>query len=185
MVPRLKVPNTFDPIDETIDEAWEPLRSNDYANKVFYAASEAANFSMLWHGLGLARAIILRDPKIALRISAALGIESALVNGPIKSLFLRERPDVEERPMQLRQPKTSSFPSGHASAAAVAAAALGETLTPQARRSRLALRGLAAIVATSRIHVQIHHATDVAAGAVTGVVLTKLMRPVLRRVFAR
>ena len=139
-MPRLKVPNTFDPVDAVIDEAWEPLRSSGVANKVFYSASEAANFSMLWHGIGLIQAIALRDPKIALRVSAALGIESALVNGPIKSLFLRERPQVSERPMQLRQPKTSSFPSGHASAAAVAVAAISESLPVGAGGRRLLLR---------------------------------------------
>jgi membrane-associated phospholipid phosphatase len=112
--------------------------------------------------------------------SAALGIEAALVNGPIKSVFERERPIVTGRPIKLRQPKTSSFPSGHASAAVVAAS----FITPgMPRTGRVAVRVLAGIVSTSRIHVQIHHATDVAAGAATGWVLAKALRPVLERVF--
>ena len=171
MKKRLPVPNTFEPVDEFVDEAWEALRGNPVIDRVFYGASEAANFSRIWHAIGLAQAIALRDPKRALRASAALGLEAALVNGPIKSLFERERPEADDRPLKLRQPKTSSFPSGHASAAVVAAS----FLTPgMPWLVRVAIRALATIVATSRIHVQIHHATDVAAGAITGWVLARL-----------
>ncbi|MGI9607603.1 MAG: phosphatase PAP2 family protein [Acidimicrobiales bacterium] len=181
MVSRIRVPNTFGPLDDAVDHAWDGLRSDPVANRVFYAASEAANFSMIWHVLGIAKAVATGDVRSAIRTSAALGAESAIVNGPIKSIFERERPDVDasERPHRLRQPRTSSFPSGHASAAVVAASFLGEGLS---RRWRLPLHGLAAIVSTSRIHVRIHHATDVAAGAAVGWGLARLLRPVLRSV---
>ncbi len=175
---RIPVPNTFEPIDEAVDQAWDAIRGNTVADRIFYSASEAANFSRVWHALGLVQAIVLRDPLRAVRNSAALGLEAALVNGPIKSLFERERPEVSERPLKLRQPKTSSFPSGHASAAVVAAS----FLTPgMSWPVRAAIKALAAIVATSRIHVQIHHATDVAAGAATGWVLARIARAILRR----
>lgn len=174
----IPVPNTFEPVDDFVDEAWDALRGNPTIDRIFYGASEAANFSKIWHALGLAQAIALRDPMRALRASAALGLEAALVNGPIKSLFERERPEVEDRPLKLRQPKTSSFPSGHASAAVVAAS----FLTPgMPWLVRIAIRILAAVVATSRIHVQIHHATDVAAGGATGWVLARLARLILSR----
>lgn len=175
---RISVPNTFEPVDELVDDAWEALRGNPVLDRVFYGASEAANFSRIWHAIGLAEAIALRDPRRALRASAALGLEAALVNGPIKSLFERERPEVAERPLKLRQPKTSSFPSGHASAAVVAAS----FLTPgMPRPIRIGIRALAAVVATSRIHVQIHHATDVAAGGLTGWILARIARAILTR----
>lgn len=175
---RIRVPNTFQAVDDAVDAAWDVVRGNAVADRIFYTASEAANFSMIWHALSVAQAIALRDPKRAMHTSAALGIESALVNGPIKSLFERERPVATDRPMKLRQPKTSSFPSGHASAAVVAAS----FLTPGMPGSgRIAVRVLAAAVSTSRIHVQIHHATDVAAGAATGWALAKAIRPLLRR----
>ncbi len=181
MVKRIPVPNTFQPVDDLVDEAWEHIRAIPGADALFYGASEAANFSKIWHALGIAQAIVQRDPKRALMTSAALGIEASLVNGPIKSLFERERPDVtmDERPMKLRQPKTSSFPSGHASAATVATAFITPGMGPI---GKLAVRSLAAIVSTSRIHVQIHHATDVAAGAITGWALAKAIKPALRRV---
>jgi len=182
VAPRIQVPDTFEPIDQAVDEAWERLRSSSVADRIFYTTSEAANFSRLWHGLGLVTAIAKRDPKRFVATSAALGLEAALVNGPIKSLFERKRPAVESRPMNLRQPKTSSFPSGHASAAVVAAS----FLTPGTPAPwRWAIRALAATVATSRIHVQIHHATDVAAGAATGWALARLARAILKRIGLR
>ena len=33
---------------------------------IFYTASEAADFSVLWHTLGVAQAIAKNDPKIAI-----------------------------------------------------------------------------------------------------------------------
>ena len=180
-MPSIAVPTTFDPIDEALDEAWEPLRQVEPIDRLFYAASEAANFSMIWHGLSLARGLAVRDWRLAARTSAALGIESALVNGPIKSLFSRQRPaTAAELPRKLRQPKTSSFPSGHASAAVVASSFLTEGSGPVWRWS---MRTLATVVATSRIHVRIHHATDVVAGAAAGWVLAGAIRPLVRRVF--
>jgi undecaprenyl-diphosphatase len=180
-VKRIPVPNTFQAVDDFVDDAWDNVRAIPGADRLFYGVTEAANFSMIWHALSVAQAIAQRDPKRAMMTSAALGIESAIVNGPMKSLFERQRPDVtqEERPMNLRQPKTSSFPSGHASAAVVASSFLTPGMRPV---GKLAVRTLAALVSTSRIHVQIHHATDVAAGAATGWVLAKAIRPVLRRV---
>ena len=165
---------SVDRIDDQVDQIWERLRGNSAVDRMFYTASEAADFSVLWHAMGVVAAIIEDDPKIALGLSAALGIESALVNGPMKSLFKRSRPVQEvPRPHKLRQPKTSSFPSGHASAAMVAAALLSR------HTGGVAWYALAGVVATSRIHVRIHHASDVAGGLAVGVVLGAIARRVL------
>jgi undecaprenyl-diphosphatase len=107
-----------------------------------------------------------------MRTSAMLGLESALVNGPVKSLFRRTRPVHDTpRPHTLRTPKTSSFPSGHASAAFVAAAVLSE-----GSRAKPLWYGVALVVATSRVHVRIHHASDVLAGAALGMVLGEVAK---------
>jgi undecaprenyl-diphosphatase len=168
---------TVDRIDDLIDEWWERFRGNEVIDRVFYTASEAADFSILWHAIGVAKAMVRDDPRIAIELSVALGIESALVNGPVKSLFRRNRPvhDVP-RPHALRQPKTSSFPSGHASAAMVAASLLS-------RRSRYRLLWylLAFVVAASRAHVRIHHASDVVGGAAVGIGLGATARRLARR----
>lgn len=169
-----ELPAAVDRLDDAIDEWWDRLRGRPIVDRIYYTASEAADFSLLWHTLGVIHAIVEDDPKVAVGVSAALGVESALVNGPIKSFFKRSRPvqDVP-RPHHLRQPKTSSFPSGHASAAMVAAALLSR------HAGGGAWYAAAAVVATSRIHVRIHHASDVAGGLVIGAALGVLARRVL------
>ena len=75
------------------------------------------------------------------------------------------------RPHRLRRPRTSSFPSGHATSGFLAASLLAEdSATP------LTWYALAGVVAASRVHVRIHHASDVVAGAVMGVAAGRLVR---------
>ena len=167
--------DAVDQLDEVIDQWWEQWRNQPLVDRVFYTASEAADFSLLWHALGVVQAIIEDDPKIAMGLSAALGVESALLNGPIKSIFRRRRPlQPAPRPLNLRQPITSSFPSGHASAAMVAAAVLSR------RTGGPLWYALGAVVAASRVHVRIHHASDVLGGLVIGVAFGRIARRLLR-----
>ncbi|MEC7144640.1 MAG: phosphatase PAP2 family protein, partial [Actinomycetota bacterium] len=140
---------------------------------MYYPPAGGADFWVVWNTLGVAQAIEKNDPKIAIALSAALGVESALINGPVKSMFKRSRPVQDApRPFNLRQPKTSSFPSGHASAAMVAAAMLSRN------GGGAAWHALAGLVATSRIHVRIHHASDVAGGLAAGALLGTVARRV-------
>jgi len=161
----IRLPDWVDRLDESIDLAWEPLRGRPSADRLFYAASAAGDFSVIWHALNLARFVAGgADRREVTRLALALGVESVLVNQVIKRLFRRKRPVVADaRPRRLRTPSTSSFPSGHASSATLAALLLSE-------KSRIApVYGVvAAVVATSRLHVRIHHASDVAAGVVVG-----------------
>ncbi len=151
------------------------LRDRTVPDRVAFLASSAGDFSLVWHAAGALSA--LRGPhhrRAWRRLAIALAIESLVVNWGIKSLFRRTRPAWDQpRPFRLRQPRTSSFPSGHATSAFMAA-----TLLADRRRSGPAWYALATIVATSRIHVRIHHASDVVAGAATGVGFGRLVRRV-------
>ena len=162
--------------DEAVEQLFARLRGNPMADRVFYTASELGNFSILWHALAWAGATSKRGRRRALRVSVALAVESALVNGPIKSAFNRSRPLAEhDHPHRLRQPLTSSFPSGHASAAVVAAALLSES-----QRRRWPFWAAASVVAASRVHVRIHHASDVVVGALVGAVIARLFKKIWR-----
>ncbi len=151
------------------------LRGKPVLDRVVDGASELGDWSLIWHLIGASQALLPgRDPMTAVRLSALLGAESLIVNGGIKSLFRRERPewvDDSPRPHRLRTPMSTSFPSGHASAAFAAAGVLaqGDPLWPL-------YYGVAAVVASSRVYVKIHHASDVLAGAVLGVGLGALAR---------
>lgn len=141
-------------------------------DRMFYLASELGDFSLIWHLLGTTQGLRSdEDADAAFRLAAILLAESLLVNQGIKRLIRRPRPQpTEPRPHELRQPLTSSFPSGHASSAFTAAG----ILTAHDPRFRPLYYAVAAVVATSRVHVQIHHASDVIAGAATGAVLAKV-----------
>ena len=78
----------------------------------------------------------------------------------------------------MRRPVTSSFPSGHASAAAFNAVLLTGW---DGRRSAPLWWGLALVVATSRAYVRIHHPSDVVAGLATGAALGIGARQLLKR----
>ncbi|HEX6425987.1 MAG TPA: phosphatase PAP2 family protein [Acidimicrobiales bacterium] len=159
--------------DAAIDVRVDRRRGHPLVDRAMYAASELGDFSLIWHLIGTSRALAPdRRPVHAVRVAAILGVESALVNGPVKSLFRRHRPAWEqERPLRLRRPRTTSFPSGHASAAMTAAGVLAENdpLWP-------VYYAVGAVVASSRVYVRIHHPSDVVAGALVGVVLARVAR---------
>jgi undecaprenyl-diphosphatase len=159
--------------DQRVDAAFDHLRGNRVADRVLYAASAVGDHSLIWLIVGAARALSSeRRRRSAIRLAAALGIESVLVNVGLKSLVRRRRPpSSDSRPLPLRQPVTSSFPSGHATSAFCAAGLLSED-----DRLWPLYYGLALVVASSRIHVRIHHASDVLAGAAIGALLGRIGR---------
>lgn len=156
-------------LDERAESFFEELRGDPALDRLFYAASALGEFSLLWVLLALARGLRRRpcDRRAAARALVAVPIESFLVNVVVKSLFARRRPGGDVvHPHRFRQPLTSSFPSGHATAASCAVVLLSEddALAPL-------YVGAAAVVASSRVYTKVHHASDVAAGLVLGTFL--------------
>jgi len=162
--------------DRWVDESVAGrLRGNPAADRVFYAASALGDHGLIWLILAVIRGLTSPDSwRATMRAAAAIGIESALVNGPVKWVFRRSRPPPTEvaAPHPLRTPRTSSFPSGHATSAFCAA-----TLLSDGDPARAPLYyALAAVVAWSRIHVRLHYASDVIGGVVIGTVLGQVFK---------
>jgi undecaprenyl-diphosphatase len=159
--------------DARVDRAFDRLRGNPASDRLFYGASELGDFSLVWLIIGATRGLRSeRDWHAAARVGVGLAIESVLVNGLIKSLFRRTRPPWDhDRKIRLRRPRTSSFPSGHATSAFSAAGLLAEddVLWPL-------YYAVAVIVASSRVYVRVHHASDVVAGAAIGIALGRIGR---------
>jgi len=145
-------------------------------DQVFYALSSAADHGLLWLALGSARAARTGEPAVALKLGALLGAESILTNGVVKSFFRRVRPQEHFEhdaplPFGMHRPVTSSFPSGHAASAFMAA-----TLLSKGTRAAPVYYALAGLVAYSRVHVRMHHAADVLGGAALGLALGAVAR---------
>lgn len=152
-------------LDAAADAAAGRWRGNPTTDRIFYGASALGDHSLIWIMLGAARGLRSEHAfPAAVRVGAGVAADTVLVNVLIKSLFRRNRPPWEvDRPLPLRRPRTSSFPSGHATSAFTSAVLLseGDDLWPL-------YYALAVVVSASRVYVRIHHASDVLAGAAIG-----------------
>ena len=152
------------------DARLERLRGNTATDVVFKSASHLGDFSIIWHLVGVGRAIV--DPSVirqSVAMSALIGAESLIVNQGVKRLFRRTRPtESGDERFPVRRPSTSSFPSGHASAAFFAAALL---TTATGRAMAPVWYSAAVVVAVSRAYVRIHHPSDIIGGAALGALL--------------
>ncbi|MFI5046467.1 MAG: phosphatase PAP2 family protein [Acidimicrobiia bacterium] len=163
-------------LDLAIDDWVERVRG-PALDPVFYGLSSAADHGLVWLGIGSLSAARRGDPSLALRLGAAMGVESALTNGPVKLCFQRVRPESEAPheplPYGMHRPITSSFPSGHAASAFTAAVLLADSpLAP-------AYFVLAVGIAASRVYVRMHHTSDIVAGAALGIAFGTIARRVL------
>jgi membrane-associated phospholipid phosphatase len=154
-------------LDLRVDQLLEPTRNFKPTIWLFTTATALGDFGMLWHIVGIVRAVTDHTrTKQALILSALMGVESLILNQGIKPFFKRQRPTVKgDTRFKIRKPRTSSFPSGHASSAFFAAVVLTRWSTWPAIATWFVF---AVIVATSRVAVRIHHATDIFAGALIG-----------------
>ena len=107
------------------------------------------------------------------REAAWRGLASTATTAAVLNLFLkrvgRRRPDRAAVPLarQVRMPRSTSFPSGHAAAAFAFSTAVGHRLP----RVAIPLHAMAALVAYSRVHTGVHYPADAIAGAVVGTAL--------------
>jgi undecaprenyl-diphosphatase len=132
--------------------------------------SGLANNSALW--LAIAAGIFVvggkRGRRAALTGVAAIGVNSAIVNLPMKFAGQRARPDREDAGVPearwVEMPTSTSFPSGHSASAFAFAGAVAGELPVLA----VPLRALATAVAYSRVHTGVHYPGDVVVGSLVG-----------------
>jgi undecaprenyl-diphosphatase len=162
------LPTSVDAHDRAIFE-WVARRHSPPLDAVLPLLGNSANFSRIWIVLGIAVAMLggRRGSHAAKRGFIALGIASAIVNGPLKWWTRRVRPDAEIIPMsrRIRTPRTTSFPSGHSATAAAFATAI----CLEYPKMLPIVAPLAAGVAVSRVYTGVHYPTDVLVGSALGV----------------
>jgi undecaprenyl-diphosphatase len=149
--------------------------------------TRSANHSKLW--LAVAAALFVFGGKAGRRAAitgiAAIGVNSAIVNIPVKLASGRARPDREAAGVpdarRVPMPTSTSFPSGHAASGFAFADAVATTLPAVA----VPIRGLAVVVAYSRVHTGVHYPGDVIVGALVGGTIGEAVGSVSRRVSRR
>ncbi len=148
---------------------WALRRRPTPLERLMHWLSRAADMSKIW----LAAAALLfkfggrPGKRAATRGVTAIAASSAFVNLLLKPVVKRKRPDRDRIPAArqlVREPLSTSFPSGHAASAFafVTATAL------ESRRAGALLAPVAAAVAYSRIFNGVHYPLDVASGATIG-----------------
>jgi membrane-associated phospholipid phosphatase len=160
----------FSRFDDRFDALLEPLRNKRVVVVVFSVATALGDFGILWHIIGFIRSIgSMERLNQAVFFSTMIGIESLILNQGIKRLFRRTRPTERgDDRFTLRKPRTSSFPSGHSSSAFFSALVL-TSITPWPWW--ILFYAFAVTIATSRVGVRIHHASDVIGGVIAGTVM--------------
>ena len=142
--------------------------------------SEIASKSRLWMGVAALLAIFggEKGRRTAVEGMIAIGINSFLANVLFKSVAHRKRP-TESVPEEriLKQPESSSFPSGH-TASAAAFSGIVDRAYP---KLWLPINGLAAAVGFSRVYTGVHYPGDVLAGWLLGKSVALVVSYVTRR----
>jgi membrane-associated phospholipid phosphatase len=166
--------------DQAIDRKFAPHRGRRGPDTVAAVVSNLADYGFVWAVIagykGRHRGPARRRATRALAVS---GFSSMLLNAGVKRLIARDRPVGALRieandQIPVRQPSTSSFPSGHTLAAFCTAVVLADGPAQTA-----ALTAFAGAVAVSRVHLEAHHASDVVGGAMIGSVLGLGLRRIL------
>jgi membrane-associated phospholipid phosphatase len=157
-------------VDQAVFDAVADTPTPDL-DRFLVGVSRAADNSRLWLVTAAALAAVggPRGRRAAGVGVAAIGLASAVTNLGLKPLTGRRRPVRSERhevaeSRRVRQPVTTSFPSGHTASAFAFASAVGEVAPP----AWVPLHMAAALVGYARVHTGVHYPSDVAAGAVLG-----------------
>jgi membrane-associated phospholipid phosphatase len=166
-------------VDVSVFERVAEFRA-PHLDRVLPPLSEAASYSRLWVAISLVLAIGRSRQKrnIAIASMMAVASTSAIANVAMKLTVRRRRPDrVVPEGRRLKQPGSSSFPSGHAASAAAFSGVIGREV-PQLW---LPVNALAATVAFSRVYTGVHYPGDVLAGWLLGKSVAGVSRRVLHR----
>jgi len=176
---RTGLAGTVAAVDRAVDRLFEPLRGRPSVDTAATVVTALGDHGWLWTGVAVWRGRRSGPTRrAAIRALGVAGASSAVVNAGIKRVVDRQRPDradlrISNAGVPVREPRTSSFPSGHTLAAWTAATVL---CRPGDRAGNALLYSAAGLIGVSRIHLRAHHASDVVGGVVIGTALGLAVR---------
>jgi undecaprenyl-diphosphatase len=168
----------FGAVDDAGERLLGRLRGRRWADVAAAVLSNLSDHGVIWI-LAAAWKARRRGPNRRRALVALIlaGVTSYGVNRAVKQAVGRSRPEaggVLHDAVPVREPSSSSFPSGHTLASFCTAVVLPDE--PAARGAAMAF---AFAVAASRVHLRAHHTSDVLGGATIGAALGTLVRPLV------
>lgn len=138
-------------------------------NNFFIFFTTLGDMGMIWIALIIGLLIYKPTRKFGLLCALALIIEFVLNDFILKPLIARDRPFIQDPSIELliKAPSGYSMPSGHSASSMVIA---GMFIFFKQKGRWLVLL-LAAIIAYSRIYLQVHFVSDVIVGTLLGLTI--------------
>ena len=141
---------------------------NPVTDKIIIFISSLGDKGFLWIALGVVLLLFRKTRKWGMCVLLALILNFIMVNLCLKLLVARMRPfefDPTLIPL-IAHPGDASFPSGHTSAAFASAIAI----FLNDKKSGACALALAILMGISRLYLLVHFPTDVAIGAIVGII---------------
>jgi undecaprenyl-diphosphatase len=159
----------FKPVREVDERVFDAVASwhSPLLDRTMPELSIVATKSRLWMGIAALLAIFggAKGRRTAIEGLVAIGVNSFVVNIPLKSAVRRKRPDDEvPEGRRLVKPESYSFPSGHTASAAAFSGVVARAYP----KLWLPINGLAAMVGFSRVYTGVHYPGDVLGGWIVG-----------------
>jgi membrane-associated phospholipid phosphatase len=127
--------------------------------------SRLGEHAAIWLALGAAGAAVDRSRRPRWLRAARAVLAAYALNTLLKTIVRRRRPQLEKLPALISTPTSLSFPSAHASSSFAAARAYSSLLPG------VPLYIVAALMALSRVYLGVHYPSDIAAGALLGMLV--------------
>ncbi len=152
----------------------------DWLTTIMRVITTLGNHGAVWIALTLILLLMPRTRRLGAAIAVALVLTTVIGEVALKPLIARARPFVQYHDLAalVSPPLSFSFPSGHTSSSFAAAT----VIFSQSHRSGLAACAVAVLIGFSRLYLCVHFPTDVAAGAVLGIVCGSVAVCVVKRI---
>ncbi|MHC6179221.1 phosphatase PAP2 family protein [Clostridium sp. JNZ X4-2] len=144
-----------------------------FMDKFMIFITRLGNLGTIWVIIAVILIITKKYRNAGIATLCAVILGAVLGEGIIKHLVQRPRPFAEYGAANLliSRPLSSSFPSGHTTAAFAAAGVLSRYF----KRYAAGFFILAFLIAFSRLYLYVHYPTDVLAGMILGIICSKIV----------